>query len=244
MKTAHEILTFPLRFLDFLAFEAHVRGMRKSRNVPESEIEKYLEIWRNDCAYYELALSKKQIYTDNQRIAIPSFVQKPDYEFEVGCLLEADMKTEMSLEECELFFKNRCQLTILNDLSARDYQERDRQLGLGVARSKSILGKAIGPVFVPAGQLQLPQLKLTLKVNGEKRTETTYGTCFWTFPKIVHHLSKQHILLDRGTLIGSGTVGGGSIAEFGAKYPWLKSGDLIEMEVEGIGILRNTIECF
>jgi 2-keto-4-pentenoate hydratase/2-oxohepta-3-ene-1,7-dioic acid hydratase in catechol pathway len=242
MTTALQILTFPLRFLDFLAFEAHVVGMRKSRNVPQEEIEKYLVLWRNDCAYYELALSKRQVYEHDEKVPIPPMVQKPDYEFEVGCLLQETTRLNMSLEEAEVFFKKHCSLTILNDFSARDFQEKDRQLGLGVARSKSIMGKAIGPRFVPAKELDLPGLELVLRVNGEERTRTTYGTCTWTFPRIISHLSQQNIILEAGTLIGSGTVGGGSIAEHGGKYPWLKKGDVVEMEAVGIGILRNMMD--
>lgn len=241
IETTANILTFPLRFLDFLAFEAHVRGMRKSRNVPEEEIEKYLAIWRSDCAYYELALSRRQVYSHDESVTIPPSVKQPDYEFEVGCLLGASTRLDMSDKDAETFFKESCSLTVLNDFSARDFQEKDRLLGLGVARSKSILGKAIGPRFVPASQIDLAGSELILKVNGEERTRTNYGTCTWTFPRIFSHLSRQNIVLEAGTLIGSGTVGGGSIMEHGGKYPWLKSGDTLEMEAKGIGLLRNRI---
>ncbi len=215
--------------------------MRVSRGVPNDEIEKYLAIWKSDCAYYELALSKKQVYESEQVVPIPSFVKKPDYEFEIACLLDADVRGPLSLVQAEEFVKSSTHITILNDFSARDLQEQDRQLGLGVARSKSVLGKAIGPRFVPAKDLKLSEIKLRLKVNGQVRTETNYGTCFWTFPKILSHLSNQNIFLERGTLIGSGTVGGGSIAEFGGKYPWLLLGDLVEMEASEIGTLKNKI---
>jgi 2-keto-4-pentenoate hydratase/2-oxohepta-3-ene-1,7-dioic acid hydratase in catechol pathway len=236
-----QTLTFPLRFLDFLGFEEHVRGMRKTRNFSEEETEKFLSLWRSEIAYYELALSKRQVYEHDQKIPLPSFVKMPDYEFELGCLLNKNTELNMSESEAELFFKNHCDLTLLNDLSARDFQEKDRALGMGVSRSKGILGKVIGPIFVPSLSLDLSKMKLTLKVNHEIRTQTIYSACTWTFPKIISRLSHQNILLEAGTLLGSGTIGGGSIAEHGGKYPWLKSGDLIEMEAEGIGVLRNRI---
>ncbi len=241
MITVIPSLTFPLRFLDFLGFEAHIRNMRKARNLPAAETETFLALWRKEPAYFELALSKRQIYVQDQPVSIPSFVEKPDYEFEIGCLLNKNAVLNMSEQEAEKFFKECCDLTILNDLSARDFQEKDRILGMSVSRSKGILGKAIGPVFLPAKNMDIYNLKLTLKINHEIRSQTTYSTCFWTFPKIIHSLSHQNILLEAGTLLGSGTIGGGSIAEHGGKYPWLKNEDLIEMEADGIGILRNTI---
>ena len=241
MSKTLETLTYPLRFLDFLAFEAHVRGMRTSRGVPDAEIDKYVALWKSDCAYFELALSKRQVYADGDTVPIPGFVEKPDYEFEIGCLLGRETAANMTDAEAEDFFRNHCRITILNDFSARDFQEKDRNLGLGVARSKSIIGKAIGPEFVPASSFDLRKSALSLRVNGEERTKTTYSTSYWTFPKIFAHLSRQNILLDAGTIVGSGTIGGGCIAEHGGKYPWLKTGDAIEMSVEGVGILRNTI---
>src|SRR5438128_9362494 len=101
MTAATSRLTFPLRFLDFLAFEAHVRGMRTSRGVSEEEIEKYLSVWRSYCAYYELALSKRQVYASGESVAVPRMVQKPDYEFEIGCLLTAGTRPGMTPDEAE-----------------------------------------------------------------------------------------------------------------------------------------------
>ena len=173
-------------------------------------------------------------------------------------------------EEALQFFKDHCYLTILNDWSARDVQKIDMQ-GLGPTNSKFIIGNSIGPKLVPAKELKMDEngvldMKMVLKVNGEERSSTNYNTLYhthpqsgakqaWSFPRIMAWLGAQNIGLEAGYLMGSGTVGNGCIAEFAAKmdpetgkeiapakYAWLKDGDSISMDVEGIGCLENKVK--
>jgi len=108
-------------------------------------------------------------------------------------------------------------------------------------------------------------MELKLVFNGEERNKTNYQTLYhthpktgekkaWSFPRIFTFLGNQNISVQPGYLIGSGTVGNGCIAEFAAildpktnavidpaKYPWLKDGDVVRLEAQGIGVLENKV---
>ena len=237
-------LTYPVRFLDGISDARHIIGMGRTRGLSDEEIQKSLELRRLRWAYYALALGRHEIHDSEETVFIPRTVQKPDYEFEIALLLDQATKAGWTEEEAEDFLQKHGRVTILNDLSCRCLQAEDVQLGLGPARSKSILGKVLGPRFVPYAEFAKRNPYIVLRVNGEVRLEAQACTdsTLWTFPKISAYLSQQPLILEAGTLIGSGTFGGGSIAETSGKYPWLVDGntvDVVEMEVEGIGVLKN-----
>lgn len=237
-------LTYPVRFLDGISDARHIIGMGRTRGLSDEEIQKSLELRRVRWAYYALALGRHEIHDSGKTLFIPRTVQRPDYEFEIALLLDQATRAGWTEEEAEEFLREHGRVTILNDLSCRCLQAEDNQLGLGPARSKSILGKALGPRFLPYAEFAMRNPHIVLRVNGEVRLEAQACTdsTLWTFPKISAYLSQQPLILEAGTLIGSGTFGGGSIAEMSGKYPWLADGntvDVVEMEVEGIGVLTN-----
>ncbi|MBZ0169036.1 hypothetical protein MELA_00906 [Candidatus Methylomirabilis lanthanidiphila] len=238
-------LTYPVRFLDGVSDARHIIGMGKSSGRSEEEIQRSLELRRVRWAYYALALGRHEIHDSGETVFIPRSIRKADYEFEVALLLDQATKEDWTEDEAEAFLRKHGRVTILNDLSCRCLQGEDVQLGLGPARSKSILGKALGPWFVPYAEFAKRNPHIVLRVNGEVRLEAQACTdsTLWTFPTIVAYLSQQPLILEVGTLIGSGTFAGGSIAETSRKYPWLVEGDtvdIVEMEVEGIGTLKNS----
>jgi len=237
-------LTYPVRFLDGVSDARHIIGMGRTRGLSDEEIHKSLELRRVKWAYYALALGRHEIHDSGKTLFIPQTVQKPDYEFEIALLLDQATRAGWTEEEAEEFLREHGRVTILNDLSCRCLQAEDNQLGLGPARSKSILGKALGTRFLPYAEFVKRNPHIVLRVNGEVRLEAQACTdsTLWTFSKISSYLSRQPLILEAGTLIGSGTFGGGSIAETSGKYPWLADGntvDVVEMEVEGIGVLKN-----
>jgi 2-keto-4-pentenoate hydratase/2-oxohepta-3-ene-1,7-dioic acid hydratase in catechol pathway len=240
-----DYLTYPIRFLDGISDAKHVIGMGKSLGRSEEEIQKSLELRTVRWAYYALALGRHEIHDSGETVFVPRSIQKADYEFELALLLDQGTQEGWTEEEAKEFLQKHGRVTILNDLSCRCLQAEDVQLGLGPARSKSILGKALGPQFVPYAEFAKRNPYIVLRVNGEVRLQAHACTdsTLWTFPKICAYLSQQPLILDAGTLIGSGTFAGGSIAETARKYPWLMDGDTadtVEMEVEGIGILQNS----
>ena len=238
-------LTYPVRFLDGVSDARHIIGMSRSRGQSDEEIQKSLELRRARWAYYALALGRHEIHDSGEMLFIPRTVQRPDYEFEIALLLDQATQEGWTEEGAEEFLQEHGRVTILNDLSCRCLQAEDNRLGLGPARSKSILGKVIGPRFLPYAEFAKRNPHIVLRVNGAVRLEAQACTdsTLWTFPKISSYLSQQPLILEAGTVIGSGTFGGGSIAETSGKYPWLVDGDTVdtvEMEVEGIGILTNS----
>jgi 2-keto-4-pentenoate hydratase/2-oxohepta-3-ene-1,7-dioic acid hydratase in catechol pathway len=253
----------PRVLLDFLGFEKHLVQIRAKRGTT------IWPGWFDHAAYYSIDLPPEKIYESGDEVPIPAFIQAPDYEFEIGCIVTKYGKPA-NMAEAIKFFQEHCYLTILNDWSARDIQKKDSE-GLGPTHSKSIMGKSLGPSVVPVSNYKLDEngvmsMEMVLKVNGQERSRSNYDTIYhthpttnkkqaWSFPRIMAWLSQANIALYPGYIIGSGTVGNGCIAEFSAKvhpqtgeviepatYPWLKDGDVVTMEAEGIGVLENKVK--
>lgn len=252
----------PRVLIDFLGFEKHLVQIREKRGAT------IWPGWYDHAAYYSIDLPPEKLFGPGEEVVIPSFVQAPDYEFEIGCIIGKQALIK-DIDEAREFFRKHCFLTILNDWSARDIQKKDLE-GLGPTHSKSILGKSIGPQIFPVSEFDLDSngvmdMDMILKVNGEERCRSNYNTIYhthpqtnkkqaWSFPRIISWLGQSNITLYPGYILGSGTVGNGCIAEFSAKlnpqtgevieparYPWLKEGDVVTMEAKGIGVLENTV---
>ncbi len=252
----------PRILLDFLGFEKHVSQIREKRGTS------IWPGWYDHAAYYIVDLPPEKVFGQGEEVVIPSSVKAADYEFEIACIIG---KTALlkSPGEALNFFAENCYLTILNDWSARDIQKRDIE-GLGPNNSKSVIGKSFGPKAVPVSEFKMDEngvldIDMILTVNGQERSRSNYNTIYhshpatqqkaaWAFPRIMSWLGQQNITLHEGYIIGSGTVGNGCIAEFCAKvdpssgqelqpalYPWLKEGDVVRMEAQGIGVLENKV---
>ncbi len=252
----------PRAFLDFLGFEKHIIQIRDKRGAS------VYPGWYDHAAYYVIDLQPEKIFGTGDEVTIPSCVKAGDYEFEIGCYVteEALLTTK---QEALKFFKEKCFLTIVNDWSARDIQRRDME-GLGPTNSKFVIGKSVGPKLIPVKNFEMDDngvmdLETVLRINGEERSRSNYNSIYhthpttglkhaWSFPRILTFLGQQNISVQPGYLIGSGTIGDGCIAEFSAKidpqtgaeiapakYGWLKDGDVVLMEVAGIGTLENKV---
>jgi 2-keto-4-pentenoate hydratase/2-oxohepta-3-ene-1,7-dioic acid hydratase in catechol pathway len=129
--------------------------------------------------------------------------------------------------------------TIFNDVSARDAQSREMEGQLGPAKGKDFdTGNVMGPCLVTADEIPDPRaLTMVARINGEEWTRASSATMHWTFEQIIEFVSRDETLYP-GEFLGSGTVGGGCGLELDR---WLAPGDLIELEVERIGTLRNRI---
>ncbi|MBZ0185202.1 MAG: fumarylacetoacetate hydrolase family protein [Candidatus Obscuribacterales bacterium] len=253
----------PRIMMDFLGFETHVKQIRDKRGAQMPPL------WYDHASYYIVDLQQDKLFGPGDEVPIPEIVKAADYEFEIGCYI-TKKATLRSKEEALQFFKDHCYLTILNDWSARDIQKVDMQ-GLGPTNSKFVIGNSIGPKLVPTREFRMDEngvidMEMILKVNGEERSHTNYNTLYhthpeskekaaWSYPRILAWLGQQNIGVEAGYVIGSGTVGNGCIAEFAAKvdpetgkelapakYCWLKDGDVVSLEVKGIGILENKVK--
>ena len=166
-------------------------------------------------------------------IVCPDFVTQLDYEVELALIIGENCKN-ISKEEA---FKVIFGYMILNDVSARDIQFKDKQF----TRGKSFDSFApCGPWITTADEVKDPQnLKLTTKINGEMRQNSSTNNMFIKIPDIVSKISKV-MTLEKGDIISTGTPAGVMLNKPNAVF--LKDGDKVEMEIEGLGTLHNTIK--
>ncbi|HXD63260.1 MAG TPA: fumarylacetoacetate hydrolase family protein [Solirubrobacteraceae bacterium] len=208
----------PPSIRDFMAFEEHVRNARalRGQEVPP--------------AWYEIPVfyftNPGAVYGDGEDIPMPADTQMLDYELELACVIGADGRPEG--------------FTILNDFSARDLQFREMPVGLGPAKGKDF-ATAMGPVLVSPDELPADlDMRAIARVNGEVRTDSRTGDIYHSWDRLIEAAARNTPGLIAGEVIGSGTVGRGCILEHGDGR-WLARGDEIELEIEGIGVLRNRV---
>ncbi len=201
---------------DFHAFEEHVRrvGQLTGRPVPKEWYEMPVFYFSNPAA----------VYGPDDVIPYPEGSEELDYELEVAAIIGAEGKI--------------AGFTVMNDWSARDLQRREMRVGLGPAKGKDF-ATSLGPVVVTVDELDGREGEMVARVNGEERSRGNLRDMYHSWETIVAHAARNTRLLP-GDVLGSGTVGGGCILEHGDGR-WLRPGDVVELEVEGIGILRNVV---
>jgi 2-keto-4-pentenoate hydratase/2-oxohepta-3-ene-1,7-dioic acid hydratase in catechol pathway len=164
----------------------------------------------------------------------PSYTEKLDYELELAAIIGKRGK-DIAREDARGYIFG---YTIWNDVSARDVQTRELPVGMGPAKAKDWDGSnVLGPCIVTADELDAGNLRMIVRVNGEVRGEDTSAHMHHTFADMIHYASQAQTLYP-GEVFGSGTAAGGSGLELDR---WLQEGDVIEMEIEGIGVLRNRV---
>jgi len=202
---------------DFYAFEEHVRRARELRGagpVPEEWYEIPVFYFSNPAA----------TCGPDSEIPYPQGTRELDYELEVAAVIGA----EGALGG----------FTIMNDWSARDLQRAEMRVGLGPSKGKDF-ATSLGPVVVTPDELDGSGGEMVARVNGEERSRGNLADMHHSWAAIVAHAARNTHLLP-GDVLGSGTVGTGCILEAGDNR-WLEPGDVVELEVEGIGVLRNTV---
>jgi len=214
----------PLSIRDCSAFLQHHLNMSQGRELPED--------------LYKLPLHYRASSTDvvgpDTPIIWPSYTERLDYELEFAVCI-GRYGLDIPAEEAGKFIFG---YTVFNDISARDLQAREMLLGFGPAKGKSFKNSNImGPCLVTSDEIDPTNLRMTVRVNGELWSEGTSGDMLFGFPELISYLSKDDPLYP-GEFIASGTVGFGSGVELGK---WIKPGDVVELEVEGIGLLRNQV---
>ena len=166
-------------------------------------------------------------------IICPDFVTQLDYEVELAMIIGKNCKNISEEEAKDVIFG----FMVFNDVSARDIQAKDKQF----TRGKSFDTFApCGPWITTADEIEDPQnLRLTTKINGELRQNSSTSKMFIKIPEIVSKISKV-LTLEKGDIISTGTPAGVMLNKPNAVF--LKDGDKVEMEIENVGVLRNTIK--
>ena len=225
----------PPSIRDFMGFEGHVRNarLRRGGDVPPRWYEMPVFYFSNPGA----------LYGPEETVPCPSYTERLDFELELACVITGtgrNIPPERAEEHIAGF-------TLFNDWSARDIQFREMEVGLGPAKGKDF-ASSLGPWLVTLDEFQDRALgdgrydiPLTARVNGRTYTEGNYREVHWTFRQMVAHASRE-VTLYPGDILGSGTVTWGCILELEPQgFPWLRPGDVVELEAGGIGVLRNRI---
>jgi 2-keto-4-pentenoate hydratase/2-oxohepta-3-ene-1,7-dioic acid hydratase in catechol pathway len=227
---------------DYVAFEEHVEGVRKSidgtAGVPPE--------WYDAPTFY--FTNPYALIGAHDDVAVPPGSQRFDFELEVAVVVGSDGASLSPDEAREHIFG----YTILNDWSARDLQAREMRVSLGPAKGKDS-ATTLGPWLVTADELEpyrddegFLQLDMRVSVNGVEIGQDLLSNMGWPFEELISYASRG-TWVRAGDVLGSGTCGnGGCLAELWgiqgeAAPPPLRPGDVVEMTVEGIGTIRNRV---
>jgi len=168
-------------------------------------------------------------------IMCPNFIKQLDYEVELAVIIGKTCKNVDESRSKDYIFG----YMVFNDVSARDIQMRDKQF----TRGKSFDTFApCGPWITSADEVTHPQdLQLVTKINGQNRQDSSTKNMFIKIPSIISELSNV-MTLEKGDIIVTGTPDG--VAMNNPSTPFLKNGDKIEMEIEKLGRIQNTVKFF
>jgi 2-keto-4-pentenoate hydratase/2-oxohepta-3-ene-1,7-dioic acid hydratase in catechol pathway len=192
-----------------------------------------IETFQRQPIYYKA--NRFSVIGADERVIWPSYSKVMDFELEFACYIAKPAKDVAAADAGEYIFG----YTIYNDFSARDAQAREMAGMLGPAKGKDFdTGNVMGPCLVTADEIPDPyDLTMIARVNGEEWGRGSSRDMRWTFPDLIEHISRSETL-HPGEALGSGTVGTGCGLE---QQRYLSPGDIIELEVEKIGILRSQI---
>ncbi len=237
---------------DFIGFEQHMLNASKAFGHTIGEV------------YYDIPVfyftNHQAIYGPEDEIPRPTAETKLDLELEIAVVI-GKKGHDIAAEDADDYIFG---YTVFNDFTARAIQKQEMKMPLGPAKGKDF-ANSFGPCIVTKDEfepfrskidrathpehLRMPPTtqyrfdrKMTAKINGELICEGNSKTVFWTFPEMIERASRNKVSLFPGDILGSGTVGWGSLIEnnFGVHRP-LEPGDVVELEIEGIGVLKNTV---
>jgi 2-keto-4-pentenoate hydratase/2-oxohepta-3-ene-1,7-dioic acid hydratase in catechol pathway len=223
---------------DFYAFEQHVRTARQRRGL------------EMDPDWYELPVfyfsNPYAICGPEDEVPIAPGSTEMDYELEVAAIVGRG-GADLDPAEAEQHIAGYC---VMNDWSARDVQRREMKLSMGPVKGKDF-ATSLGPVLVTPDELEDVKrersydLAMTASVNGVEYSRASLANIFWSFGEMLAYASRG-TRVEAGDVIGSGTCGTGCILELSLvhgqdRYPWLQPGDVVELDVERLGTLRNRV---
>jgi 2-keto-4-pentenoate hydratase/2-oxohepta-3-ene-1,7-dioic acid hydratase in catechol pathway len=243
----------PESIRDSMSFEQHIInvirrvGLKKLAPI-DNFIEKVLGrkrslAYRLNRTWYEHPIYYKSnrfsVVGTDAEVRIPSYTEQFDYELEWGIFIGKQGK-EIPEEHARGYIGG---YAIFNDFSARDIQIKEQRGRLGPAKGKDFdTGNSIGPFLVTPDEVPDPYiLSMKARVNNEEWSRGTSSDMHWTFEQIIAYVSRSETLYP-GEFIGSGTCSGGQGSGCGLEIGrFLKEGDVVELEVDGLGILRNKV---
>lgn len=239
----------PPQMRDCSCFELHLKqsfaAARRARVAhlpnPEEALaqmstradERVIATFNRQPIYYKC--NRFAVIGPDEDVIWPAYSKAMDFELEFACYIGRKAK-DVPRDKARDYIVG---YTIFNDMSARDTQAVEMGGMLGPAKSKDFdTGNVMGPCLVTVDELPDPyDLNMVARVNGEEWGRGSTRDMRWQFEDLIAHISRSETLYP-GEVLGSGTVGNGCGLE---QLRYLKPDDLIELEVEGIGILRTRI---
>ena len=232
----------PPTIRDFVAFEEHVEGVRRSIDGTAGVVPEW---YQAPTFYFTNPYGVTGPYDD---VPVPPGSKRLDFECEVAVVVGRDGSSLTPDQAREHIFG----YTVMNDWSARDLQSREMKVNLGPAKGKDF-ATTLGPWLVTADEVEpylddggFLALEMTVTVNGARVGHDLLSNMGWPFPELISYASRG-TRVRAGDVLGSGTCGnGGCLAELWGRRgaldpPPLQSGDVVEMTVEGIGTIRNQV---
>lgn len=210
---------------DFLAFEDHVKrgAARRNGEVPE--------YWYEAPIYYKG--NHRALLGPDDVCAWPSYTNRLDFELELALIVGRRGRNVQASEASSHIFG----FTIFNDFSARDIQAKEMSAWLGPGKGKDF-GNSLGPCIVTCNEVgSEPDLAMICRVNGEEWGRARSSDAKWRWSDMLAHVSADEDIFP-GDVYGSGTPGGCCGLDLGRE---LEPGDVVELEIEKIGVLRNSV---
>ncbi|MBO6726225.1 MAG: fumarylacetoacetate hydrolase family protein [Rhizobiaceae bacterium] len=239
----------PIQMRDCLCFETHLKqafdaARRVRANATPDPEAAMAEFERTGQLAIPKTFYEQPIYYKANRFSVigtnvdvywPSYSKLMDFELEFGFYVRKK-GVDIAKDKARDYIYG---YTIFNDFSARDAQTQEMGGQLGPAKGKDFdYGNAMGPCLVTADELKDPyNLTMICRVNGEEWGRGNTSSMHWKFEDLLAHISQSETIYP-GEFFGSGTVGNGCGLEH---MKFLKHGDVVELEVEGIGVLRNRV---
>jgi 2-keto-4-pentenoate hydratase/2-oxohepta-3-ene-1,7-dioic acid hydratase in catechol pathway len=218
-------LPTPTSVRDFYAFEDHVKVGFAKRGEPMPPE------WYEFPAYYKSG--RHNIVGTDADVLWPSFTGKFDYELELAAVIGKKGRNIKAGNAHEYI----AGYTVMNDFSARDIQRKEMKVRLGPAKGKDWC-TGLGPWLVTPDEVGDPyDLEMTARVNGDIWSHGNSRSLHWKFEQMIEFLTLDDVIYP-GDVIGSGAVGTGCGLELDR---WVQPGDVIELEIQKLGVLRNRV---
>lgn len=238
-------LPVPAQIRDFSAFELHILQAGRAihllraghRSLPEGSVPPASgsgpPVWYRQPLYYKA--NRFAVGAPDVDVVWPAYSTLMDYELELACVIGVSGRDISASRAREHIFG----YTIFNDFSARDTQAAEMEGPFGPAKGKDFDGaNVLGPCIVTRDEIpNAYALTMRCRVNGIERVKGSSAAMHWTFEQMIEHVSRGETL-HGGEVFGSGTLGNGCGLE---SLTFLNPGDVVELEIEGIGVLRNRV---
>lgn len=227
-------LPWPMTLRDFYAFEEHVEraNKRRGQGVPD--------------AWYEIPVfyfsNPMTVVGPAEPVLPPAEATMLDYELEVAWTIREPLRNPTPEEAADAV----AGITVMNDWSARDLQAQEMEVGLGPSKGKDF-ATSLGPALVTPDEFRGQEsgkawdLEMTALVDGEERSSGNLDDLHWSLGEMTAHAASD-VTLHPGEVLATGTVGTGSLLDLGVEPDgFLQPGDTVSLEVEGVGVLENTV---